>query len=166
MDSTTIYRRMDIGTAKPAMAERGGIPHHLIDVIDPWESASVADFLRWARDTVGEIERRGNRALFVGGTSLYLKALLRGLFEGPRTDLELPRRVEQEPLAQGDPAVHHRLAALDPATATRLHPHDRRRIIRALEVIERTGRPLSELQAQHSRPAPAGVQVYALEPPR
>ena len=166
MDSMTIYRGMDIGTAKPGMAERGGIAHHLIDVIDPWESASVADYRRWARDVVAAIERRGHRALFVGGTSLYLKALLRGLFEGPGTDPELRRRLEQDAQTHGDPALHQRLAALDPATAARLHPHDRRRVVRALEVIELTGRPLSTLQAQHGRPAPAGVPVYALEPPR
>ncbi|HZW35253.1 MAG TPA: tRNA (adenosine(37)-N6)-dimethylallyltransferase MiaA, partial [Isosphaeraceae bacterium] len=166
MDSMTIYQGMDIGTAKPGMAERGGIPHHLIDVIEPWESASVADYRRWARDTVGAIERRGHPALFVGGTALYLKALLRGLFEGPGTDPELRRRLEQDAQTHGDPALHQRLAALDPATAARLHPHDRRRIVRALEVIELTGRPLSVLQSQHGRPAPAGVQVYALEPPR
>src|SRR5438067_1747377 len=86
MDSMTIYRGMDIGTAKPTMAERGGIPHHLIDVIEPWESASVADYRHWARDAVATIERRGRRVLFVGGTPLYLKALLRGLFEGPGSD--------------------------------------------------------------------------------
>src|SRR6516165_2811537 len=96
LDSMTIYRRMDIGTAKPAMAERGGIPHHLIDVIEPWESAHVADYRRWARDAVAAIERHGNRVLFVGGTALYLKALLRGLFEGPGTDPELRSRLEQD----------------------------------------------------------------------
>jgi tRNA dimethylallyltransferase len=166
MDSMTIYRGMDIGTAKPAVAERGRVPHHLIDVIEPWESASVAEYCRWARDTVAAIERRGKRALFVGGTPLYLKALLRGLFEGPGSDPALRRRLEQEAEAHGGPALHQRLAALDPATAARLHPHDRRRIVRALEVIELTGRPLSALQSQHGRPAPAGVQVYALESPR
>lgn len=166
MDSMTIYRGMDIGTAKPAMAERGGIAHSLIDVIDPWESASVADYLGWARTAVDGIERRGHRALFVGGTPLYLKALLRGLFPGPGTDPELRLRLEHEAETGGDPALHQWLAALDPVTAARLHPHDRRRVIRALEVIELTGRPLSALQTEHSRPAPSGFQVYALEPPR
>jgi tRNA dimethylallyltransferase len=166
MDSMTIYRGMDIGTAKPAMAERGGIPHHLLDVIEPWESASVADYRHRARDAVAAIETRGRRALFVGGTPLYLKALLRGLFAGPGADPELRHRLEQEAEAHGDPALHDRLAALDPATAARLHPHDRRRIVRALEVIERTGRPISALQTEHQRPAPVEVPVYALEPPR
>jgi tRNA dimethylallyltransferase len=166
MDSTTIYRRMDIGTAKPTMGERGGIPHHLIDVIEPWESASVADYLGWARDAIAAIEGRGKRVLFVGGTALYLKALLRGLFAGPGSDPELRRRLEAEAEASGDSALHGRLAALDPTTAARLHPNDRRRVVRALEVIALTGRPLSELQVEHQRPAPASVPVYALEPPR
>jgi tRNA dimethylallyltransferase len=166
MDSTTIYRRMDIGTAKPTTAERGGIPHHLIDVIEPWGSASVADYRGWARDAIGEIEGRGKRALFVGGTPLYLKALLRGLFAGPGSDPELRQRLEQEAEAQGDAALHARLAALDPTSAARLHPNDRRRVVRALEVLALTGRPLSELQVEHHQPAPAGVAVFALEPAR
>jgi tRNA dimethylallyltransferase len=166
LDSTTIYRRMDIGTAKPMPAERGGIPHHLLDVIEPWESASVSDYRAWARAAVAAIEGRGRRALFVGGTAMYLKVLLRGLFEGPGSDPELRRRLEQDAEAHGDRALHGRLGALDPATAARLHPHDRRRIVRALEVIERTGRPLSAWQVEHHRPAPPEVGVYALEPPR
>ncbi len=166
MDSMTIYRGMDIGTAKPTTAERDGIPHHLIDVIEPWESASVADYRDWASETVAAIEGRGRRPLFVGGTALYLKALLRGLFDGPGSDPELRRRLDQEAEATGDAALHTRLAALDPTTAARLHPHDRRRIVRALEVIELTGRPLSDWQVEHEHPAPAGVPVYALELPR
>jgi tRNA dimethylallyltransferase len=166
LDSMTLYRGMDIATAKPSLSERGGIPHHLIDVIDPWESASVSAYRDWAARAVAEIEARGKRALFVGGTALYLKALLRGLFQGPGADRELRRRLEQDALAQGDSALHDRLAALDPRAAARLHPHDRRRVIRALEVIELTGRPLSDLQAEHDRPAPASVPVFALELPR
>jgi tRNA dimethylallyltransferase len=166
MDSTTIYRRMDIGTAKPTMAERGGIPHHLIDVVEPWEAASVADYLGWARAAIASIESRGKRLLFVGGTPLYLKALLRGLFEGPGSDPDVRRRLEEEAEAIGDAALHGRLAALDAKTAARLHPNDRRRVVRALEVIAMTGRPLSELQVEHARPAPATVPVLALEPPR
>ena len=166
MDSTTIYRRLDIGTAKPTMAERGGIPHHLIDVIEPWESASVADYLGWARRAVEAIEGRGRRVLFVGGTALYLKALLRGLFAGPGSDPDLRRQLEVEAEALGDAALHGRLAGLDPPTAARLHPNDRRRVVRALEVIAMTGRPLSTLQVEHENPAPASVPVVALEPPR
>ena len=166
LDSMTLYRGMDIGTAKPTSLERGGVPHHLIDILDPWESASVADYRDRAIRAVDDLEARGRRPLFVGGTALYLKALLRGLFEGPPADLALRKSLEEEADRLGGPAIHGRLAALDPPTASRLHPNDRRRVIRALEVIEATGRPLSEQQVEHDRPAPGSVQVYALERPR
>jgi tRNA dimethylallyltransferase len=166
LDSMTLYRGMDIGTAKPTFEERGGITHHLIDVLDPWDAANVADFRAWAARAVAEIEARGKRVLFVGGTALYLKALLRGLFEGPGADPNMRQELEQEADRLGGTAMHARLATLDPATAARLHCHDRRRVIRALEVIAATGRPLSDLQREHDRPAPRGVAVYALERPR
>ena len=166
LDSTTLYRGMDIGTAKPTVAERGGVVHHLIDVIDPWEAASVADYRAWARAALTQVEQRGKRALFVGGTPLYLKVLLRGLFSGPAADSELRKTLEREADSLGDAALHARLAALDRTTAERLHPRDRRRIVRALEVIERTGQPLSDLQREHGQPAPELVPVLALEPPR
>jgi tRNA dimethylallyltransferase len=166
LDSMTLYRGMDIGTAKPTPAERGGVPHHLIDVLEPWQSASVADYRGWALEAVAAVEARGNRALFVGGAALYLKALLRGLFDGPGADPVRRRELEEEADRRGDAALHARLALLDPATAARLHPHDRRRVVRALEVIAATGRPLSRLQDEHGRPAPAGVAVFALERPR
>jgi len=166
MDSMSVYRGMDIGTAKPTMAERGGVPHHLIDVLDPWESASVARYRDWAVEAVEAIESRGNRALFVGGTALYLKALLRGLFEGPGAVAETRARLEAEADELGPAALHARLSAVDPATAARLHPNDKRRIVRALEVFETAGRPLSELQSQHDQPAPANVPVFAIELPR
>jgi tRNA dimethylallyltransferase len=166
LDSMTLYRGMDIGTAKPTPAEQGGIPHHLINMIDPWESASVSQYREWAKTVVDEVEPRGKRALFVGGTALYLKTLLRGLFQGPGADVELRQRLERDAEDFGDSVLHDRLAALDPATAARLHPHDRRRIVRALEVFELTGRPISTLQAEHAQPAPPEVQVFALELPR
>jgi tRNA dimethylallyltransferase len=166
LDSMTLYRGMDIGTAKPTPAEREGIPHHLIDVLDPWESASVAQYRAWAVETVAGIEARGHRVLFVGGTALYLKALLRGLFEGPGADPDRRQALEEEADRRGAAALHARLAALDPAIAARLHLHDRRRVVRALEVVEATGRPLSQWQTEHDRPAPEGVAVFALERPR
>ena len=166
VDSMTLYRGMDIGTAKPTAAERGGIPHHLIDVLEPWQTASVAEYRRLALAAVEEIERRGKQVLFVGGTPLYLKALLRGLFQGPGADVALRLRLESEAEASGAEALHQRLAALDPATAARLHPHDRRRVIRALELIELTGRVLGELQVEHERSAPEGTLVFALDRPR
>lgn len=162
----TLYRGMDIGTAKPTLAERADVSHHLIDVIDPWESASVAEFRTWSSVAIQQIEARGNRILFVGGTALYLKTLLRGLFEGPAADSSLRAELEAEADATGDATLHERLAGIDPATAQRLHPNDRRRVIRALEVFLLTGRPLSEHQVEHSNPAPTSVCAIALERPR
>jgi tRNA dimethylallyltransferase len=161
LDSMTLYRGMDIGTAKPTEAERSAVPHHLIDVLDPWEHASVAEYLGRAVAAVADIRARGRVPLFVGGTPMYLKALLRGLFEGPPADPALRAELEAEADRHGDGALHARLAAIDPATAARLHPNDRRRIVRALEVAHATGRPLSALQKEHDRPA-AGVRVVAL----
>jgi tRNA dimethylallyltransferase len=166
LDSTTLYRGMDIGTAKPTLAEREGIAHHVIDMLDPWETASVSDYREWARAALTAIEQRGKRILFVGGTPLYLKVLLRGLFSAPVSDPRLRQRLEHDADSQGEATLHARLSAVDPVTAARLHPHDRRRVIRALEVIEQTGRALSDLQTEHDQPAPASVPVFALEPPR
>ena len=161
----TLYRGMDIGTAKPTQEERGGLPHHLIDVLDPWESASVADYRTQAGAILDDLATRNVAALFVGGTPLYLKALLRGLFQGPAADAGLRRSFEEEADRSGDAALHARLATLDPVSAARLHPNDRRRVIRALEVATLTGRPMSVLQREHGRPA-EGVAVFALDRPR
>lgn len=166
LDSMTLYRGMDVGTAKPTLDERQGVPHHLIDVLDPWEAASVAAYRAWAAEAVAAIESRGKRVLFVGGTALYLKALLRGLFDGPGADPDLRRELEAEAARSGDAAVHARLSAVDPVSAARLHPNDRRRVVRALEVVAATGRPLSAWQTGHDRPAPAGVAVFSLGRPR
>jgi len=148
MDSMTLYRGMDVGTAKPDAAERRRVPHHLIDVLDPWESASVAWWLEHARACSQDIQQRGQRVLFVGGTPLYLKALLHGLFDGPPAAPEVRQRLEAEAVAFGSPALHDRLVQVDAVTAARLHPNDQRRIIRALEVWELTGRPMSAWQTQ------------------
>jgi tRNA dimethylallyltransferase len=166
LDSMTIYRGMDIGTAKPTMEERGGVPHHLIDVLAPWDKASVAEYRGWALAAAKDIAARGKQVLFVGGTALYLKALLRGLFEGPGADANTRARLEAEADAVGTEALHERLARLDAVTAARLHPRDRRRIVRALEVIALSGQTMSRLQAQHDRPAPATTMVFALQRPR
>src|SRR5262249_10798016 len=142
------YRGMDVGTAKPSVAERARVRHHLLDVLDPWESATVAWWLGQAAACVRDIESRGKTALLVGGTSLYLKAILFGLFEGPPGDEELRARLRAEAERDGKQALHARLKVVDPATAARLHVNDIRRIIRALEVFELTGRPISEWQTQ------------------
>ena len=161
LDSMTLYRGMDVGTAKPTFGERQGVPHHLIDVLDPWESASVADYRAWAISQVLDVESRGKVALFVGGTPMYLKVLLRGLFEGPPADETLRNRLETE----SSESLHARLFGYDPTLAARLHVNDRRRVIRAIEVRELTGKPLSEHQQEHDQPA-LGVKVFALERPR
>jgi tRNA dimethylallyltransferase len=134
-------------------------------VLDPWEAASVADYRGWALAAAAATEARGRRVLFVGGTALYLKALLRGLFEGPAADPALRRALEDEAERSGDAALHARLERVDPASARRIHPNDRRRVVRALEVFAATGRPLSDLQREHDQPAP-GVAVFALQRPR
>jgi tRNA dimethylallyltransferase len=148
MDSMTPYRGMDVGTAKPSREERARVPHHLIDELEPWESASVAWWLGRAADCCANIEARGRRALFVGGTPLYLKALLCGLFDGPPANLELRERLTREAEADAPSVLHHRLAQVDPESAGRLHPNDLRRVVRALEVFELTGRPISTWQGQ------------------
>jgi tRNA dimethylallyltransferase len=147
-DSMTLYRGMDIGTAKPSAGDRARVPHHLIDVLDPWESANVAWWLDRAAECVADIERRGKTALFVGGTPFYLKALLCGLFPSPPADQALRRRLEEESEATGREALHARLATVDAVTANRLHPNDVRRVVRALEVWHLTGKPISAWQQQ------------------
>jgi tRNA dimethylallyltransferase len=148
MDSMTLYRGLDIGTAKPSPQERECVRHHLLDVLDPWESASVAWWLEQAAIVVQDIESRGKTALFVGGTALYLRALLEGLFDGPPADASLRERLERDAQEIGKIALHERLKAVDPVRAARLHPNDLRRVVRALEVWELTGRPISDWQTQ------------------
>ena len=167
MDSMAIYRGMDIGTAKPSADERRKVPHHLIDAVDPHESFSLAQYLAAAEACVGEIRSRGREALFVGGTPLYLKGLLRGVFEGPAADWELRRRLEEEARCGEAGLLHRRLGEVDPASARRLHPRDTRRIIRALEVHAKTGQPISDLQRQFEVACPAeACRVFVLDWPR
>jgi tRNA dimethylallyltransferase len=160
MDSMTLYRGMDIGTAKPTMDERRGVPHHLLDVLDPGESASVAWWLEQAAAICQDIEARGRQPLFVGGTPLYLKALLRGLFDGPPADIAIRTRLEGDASRDGAPALHARLGCVDPTSAARLHPNDVRRVVRALEVLELTGQPLSSWQTEwQGPPAPGDLET-------
>lgn len=147
-DSMTLYRGLNIGTAKPSAAERRRVPHHLVDVLDPWDGANVSWWLEQAAERVADIERRGKIALFVGGTPFYLKALLCGLFPNPGSDDNLRRELEAEAAKHGVLALHARLATVDAVTARRLHPNDVRRVVRALEVWHLTGKPLSEWQQQ------------------
>lgn len=146
MDSMTLYRGMDIGTAKPTTEEQSRVPHHMIDVLDPWESASVASWLDGAAAACQSIVRRGKRPILVGGTPFYLKAVLEGLFDGPPADAEIRKQLEQEAEEQGSQALHDRLRGIDSVSASRLHINDLRRVIRALEVWMLTGQPISSFQ--------------------
>ncbi len=166
MDSMAIYRRMDIGTAKPSLEDRRRIPHHLVDVLEPWEEFSLAQYLQAASDAVEQIRLRHRPVLFVGGTPLYLKALLRGVDSGPPPDRELRARLEREAAEQGNEALHRRLAAVDAAAAARIHPHDLRRVVRALEVFEKTGVPISARQVHFAGPANESARVIWLDLPR
>lgn len=167
LDSMALYREMDIGTAKPTSQERQCVPHHLLDVLSPRDEFSVSNYLEAARRMMIEIRSRGRQVLFVGGTPLYLKALLRGIFRGPPADWEFRHAVEEELKESGLPALYERLRQVDPLSAAKLHPHDKRRIIRALEVHRATGRPISHLQTQFEEGRPAeSCHVFALLWPR
>ena len=145
MDSALVYRGMDIGTAKPDLAERAGVPHHLIDIIDPTQAYSAAKFRDDALRLAGEIGARGRLPVIAGGTMLYFKALREGLDDLPQADPELREEIEADAAVRGWPALHADLAQLDPPTAQRLAPGDSQRIGRALEIIRLTGQPMSAL---------------------
>jgi len=151
IDSMKVYRRMDIGTAKPSTEVRAKVPHHLIDVVEPSEEFSVAQYVRLAEQALEGIERHGRPAFVVGGTPLYVKALSEGLFEGPGADSELRRRLTETAERDGLGLLHERLKQVDPTAAARIHANDLRRIVRALEVFELTGSPISSLQEQWDR---------------
>ncbi|MFA7664553.1 MAG: tRNA (adenosine(37)-N6)-dimethylallyltransferase MiaA [Burkholderiaceae bacterium] len=166
VDSALVYRGLDIGTAKPSAAERQRVAHHLIDLIEPTDSYSAARFVADADAAIAAIRARGRQPLLVGGTMLYAKAFAEGLHALPQADPAVRRRLEEEAAQLGWPALHARLARLDPASAARLEPGDSQRIQRALEVVELSGRPLSEWLADtrcaaDTRPP---VSIIALEP--
>ncbi len=148
LDSMAIYRGMDIGTAKPSLEQRSQVVHHMIDILDPNESFSVAEYLARAHRIVDEIRQRGNKALFVGGTPMYLKVLLRGIFGGPAADWEFRQQVEEQIELHGKQALHRQLAKVDPVSAHKFHPNDIRRVTRALEVYHLTGEPISHQQQE------------------
>jgi len=165
-DSRQVFRHLDIGTAKPSAAERAAAPHHLFDIVDPDQPFDCARYRALARAAIADVQARGKRVVLVGGSGLYLKVLRYGLAPAPPRDAALRVRLEAlETAAPG--ALHARLRASDPAAAGRLHPHDRVRLIRALEVGELTGRPLSAWQAEHAfRAAELPARVIALTMPR
>ncbi|CCO09346.1 tRNA (adenosine(37)-N6)-dimethylallyltransferase MiaA [Desulforamulus hydrothermalis] len=144
-DSMLVYRGMDIGTAKPTLAERQGIPHHLIDIVEPDQEFSVAMFQRAAEKLIIEITDRGNLPLLVGGTGLYIRSVIDHYdFTPADGNSELREQLKQQAARLGNQAMHRQLAAVDPVTAQKLHPNDIRRVIRALEVYYQTGKPISE----------------------
>ena len=167
LDSMTVYRGLEIGTAKPTPAERQRVPHHLLDLADPHEEFSVSMYLPRAEQVCREILARGRTPFFVGGSGLYLRSLLRGLFEGPAADWSFRQAMQTLAEQEGPDSLHRRLTQVDPVTAARLHLRDQRRIIRALEVYELTGRPLSQLQQEQALPIELRPrQVYWLDPDR
>jgi len=164
VDSAQVYRGMDVGTSKPSAAVRAQVPHHLIDVCDPAERYSAGRFRRDALALVPAIRARGRVPLLVGGTMLYFRALTRGIAPLPEAQPELRAQIDERARRLGWPALHAELAARDPAAAARIRPADGQRIQRALEVLELTGQPLSELQ-QRTEPPPFAVASFALVPP-
>ena len=166
LDSMTLYRGMDLGSAKPSLEDQRRIRHHLLDVLDPSEPSSLADYLRRAEAAAIDIRSRGKQPLFVGGTPLYLKACLRGMFEGPGADAELRARLEAEAADMGVPSLHARLAEVDPKAAERILVNDLRRIVRALEIHTLTGRPISEWQQEFATPADPAPKVACILRPR
>ena len=155
VDSALVYRGLDIGSAKPTAAERAAVPHHLIDIRDPGQPYSAAEFVRDASRLIADIRARGRTPLLVGGTMLYFKALRHGLDDMPPADAAVRAQLEAQARQHGWPALHAELARVDPVTAARLPPGDSQRIQRALEVWRLTGRPLSSLHAINSGSAGA-----------
>lgn len=167
LDSMAVYRRLDLGTAKPTAAERSQAVHHLLDLVEPTEHFSVADYRERALEKIAEINARGRAVLFVGGTPLYLKALIRGLFEGPAADWNLRADLERKAQNTAEGELHRELTSVDPAAAARIHPNDTRRLVRALEIFHSTGTRITQLQ-QQSAPRRTAMQcrIFALAWPR
>jgi tRNA dimethylallyltransferase len=165
VDSALVYRGMDIGTAKPTPAELAAVPHHLIDILDPREAYSAAQFAADAQRLIGEIRARGRLPLLVGGTMLYFKALVDGIDALPAADPAVRATLDAEAAERGWPALHAELARIDPPTAARLAPNDAQRIQRALEVFRLSGQPLSAFHTRGTAaPAPARHRLLSLEP--
>ena len=167
LDSRQIYRGMDIGTAKPTPDQRGAVPHYLIDCVDVDQPFSVAEYQRLGDTAIEEIRERNKRAMAVGGAGLYFRGLIDGLFDGPGADMEIRTKLQREAEEHGNVALHERLRRCDPETANRVHPNNRVKVIRALEVYELTGKPISALQGQWKRNKPRyPFRAFGLNMPR
>lgn len=164
VDSALVYRGMDIGTAKPDATELAAAPHFLLDIRDPAQSYSAADFRQDALELIAAIRQRGNTPILVGGTMLYFKALLQGISSLPAADPAVRAELEAEAAVKGWQAMHQQLAQLDPVAAARIHPNDPQRINRALEVYRLTGQSLTALTAQQAEPLPYQVRQFAIAP--
>ncbi|HEX4878941.1 MAG TPA: tRNA (adenosine(37)-N6)-dimethylallyltransferase MiaA [Limnobacter sp.] len=163
LDSALVFKDMDIGTAKPSASELAMVPHHLVDIITPSETFSAADFLAHTAVLVRDIRARGKVPVILGGTMMYFKALVSGMDDLPAADPDVRHALELEACELGWPALHARLAELDPITAARLKPHDSQRIQRALEVQRLTGRPLSSFHLREQQ-VPAQLPILSIEP--
>ena len=160
-DSVAMYREFDIGTAKPSLAERTRAQHHLFDCVDPMQDVTAGEYARQARQILQEINSRGHLPIVVGGTGLYLRALLEGLFAGPERSEELRERLREPASRRGSPYLHKILSRLDPAAAAKIHPHDTPKLIRAIEVCLASRRKMSELWQQGRDPLP-GFRILRL----
>ena len=148
VDSMKIYRRMDIGTAKPPKQVQAKVKYHLIDVVEPSEPFNVGMFIELTNQAINQIKKRNKPVVAVGGTALYIKSLLYGIFEGPGTDHQIRNQLKEDAKNQGLAKLHEQLSKLDPQAALKIHPNDEKRIIRALEVHQLTGKPISNFQSQ------------------
>lgn len=164
VDSALVYRDMNIGTAKPTPEELRIVPHHLIDILDPVQSYSAADFRADALRLIEDIVARGRTPILVGGTMLYFKALLEGISPLPEADAEVRAQIEQEAAEHGWDAMHQQLAAFDPVSAARIHPNDPQRIGRAIEVYRLTGQSMTQLTATKGEPFPYLACQFAIAP--
>ena len=153
-DSVQVYRGFDIGSAKPTEAELQGVPHHLINVVDPDEDIDAASYAARADTAIAAVRERGRLPIVVGGTGLWIRALLRGLVDLPPVNPEIRAKIESEIAVKGAPALHAKLSQVDPVSAEAVHPNDALRIVRALEVYEQTGVPMGTLRARHALGSP------------
>lgn len=167
VDSMKVYSHMDIGTAKPSLERQKAVKHHLIDVINPDQQFSVGTFLDLAEAAFAKITSENASIIAVGGTAMYIKAMLFGLFDGPPADDEIRKKLNQQIEAEGSWPLHDKLSKIDPAAAERIHPNDKRRIVRALEVFQLTGKPITSFQQQFTAAKPRGDwTIIGLRRPR